>query len=797
MIRFVTKCVRQKKFNNKINSPKEKYMKLTSQTEVEIIQVVQNLKNEVSLIQGKKTYARVYPSYRPTIKPRHETVDATLIAINGKTLNPPLKLETPLTIERSESVNRDYQRHHWDSSFNFDLTQFIINAKADSRINSVEMKYGDNTLTLPIKNDASCIAIKKSDQLTVTALILEYWHEESESYVSPEPVEVDSIRQFIESTFPIMKLIWKTITVRATDEFRSLAKTSNRQDEQPEIASRELRELLLQTLVHRNMDTLFRKPYKRRGLSRKVAWENNNDHLSLYLAVYADPSDRLGGAATDSPTQPLHNIVAAAAVDNNGQLGAHELAHLLGRTHPGVPDRNRHGPFIGQRQIDPAFSGKTNEQGFLSFNSASDCIGLQIDDGLKNPKVLENNRWFDLMTYRDPQWISRHTFLALMERIEKLSVRENFPIKKKSCWLLIGEYDLNRKTGNILYAFPTSYFVKSVDPNPTRKKITLEANLFTLDASDNRVSVTAPIQAEVFYREINETDTARKPKTDMPGFGIYQAMIDIKDEEFIDKVEMKIFNQLVDVYGGLQSQQIVHYQQIVSDTETLWKGLDKNKKTGVFNNGIEAQGPQNNRKKIAFVYNIIKDEYAIHYNWANKSENKSFDDKSSGKKSPKESQANISSKIITVFQCRNKHAESGKQPCWETVLVTTRQKGKAWISPTFVHRDGRDDVPNFDNNALQDLMTNVDDRPLEMRREDSIEIRVLFSSGFSYDILNPITLYADVVFSRKRLESLQERRCRLRDRQQRVKERNPNGRYRPMYPQSDDEIQKNANKYCD
>jgi hypothetical protein len=758
---------------------------------VEIIQVIQNLNNEVPLIRGKKTYARVYLDYKKTNQPSPQQILATITEINGQLLSSPIPLIKPVIFDTNVAADITYQRHNWNASLNFDLTEFLNNLQKVSSIKNLGIKIGNSTplLTFPVTDDDKGISIEEPSNLAVTALILEYWDADSESYIRPEAVEVDSIRRFVEAAFPVVKLEWKTIFVRATDEFRSLNKTSNRQDKRQEVASRELRELLLQTMIHRNLDTLYRGKYKLESNEREVSWENTNNHLSLYLAVFADPSDRLGGAAVDSPKQPLHNVVAAAAVDLNGQLGAHELAHLLGRTHPGIPDRKRHGRYIGQSQIDPKFHHKTNEQGFLSFNAdQKKYIGLHVENQFGEPKIYEDNRWFDLMTYRDPQWVSKHTYCQLLQRINDLADSSKFERLKHSCWVVFGEYDLDRKTGNILYVLPSSYFIKDAGNPESNPHISIDLTLVDKDGAPMNEEGNINIKSLVLYRDSNDPDDQEPQRTDMPAFGIFQAIIkiennpeDIRKRAFINKVDLKILDNIVDTYNGLKPEYMSRYLDIVAKTENEWEVLNKNKNTNIVENGIEAQGPKNNRKKIAFVYNVIRDEYAIRYNWANQ-QTPTSSKALGGRKTDK-----IDNKLITVFQCRNVTTDrpntknDTSKECWETVLITTRQKGKVWVSPKFVYRESRKDTPRFINSALNDLMMDEDKRPLRDRLKDSIEIRVLFSSGFSYDILNSITLYANLVFPKKSMESLEERRARLKTREERSRERNPHGNYRPMY----------------
>jgi hypothetical protein len=498
-------------------------------------------------------------------------------------------------------------------------------------------------------------------------------------------------------------------------------------------------------VLHRNQDLFF----------ESIAGEDENeddrsDLRTLYLGVFADPSGRLGGAAADSPDFKAHNIVGVTVADSSGQTGCHELAHMLGRKHPGVPLRQTYGPQIGQRPEDD--EADVPEFGFLS-KRADRAIGLNCDPRSASPRVYEHNYWFDLMTYRYPQWISNYTYSGLLERINHLFV--NFEKSAyeapADAWTVIGEYDLDRKNGKILYVLPTRYKTEILDDSKIKiiGRDFADKELFTIN---------------VQHREPQERD--------MPPFGIFQATI-LSDKN-LKEIELKISETPVDKYSAVNSENpgnSVKMAQLHSKYAEYFKNPGSAGKDGVIENGRQHLRERNKDEAgtidrlVVFYYSVVRDAYYLRYDWGD-----------------------IDVQITTTIKCKNP-----KNRHWETVLVTSRQKGLVWVSPNFIEQhfdeDRKDEVNR--NDSPQSFVPRRS-RPIADRKKDKLTYKIMVTAGFEkQEFLPPPEQKPFIQFPRSALRSLDERDKHLESlgnagKVERVKARiNRSGNFRPLSEQKE------------
>ena len=700
---------------------------------IEVIQSIQDIDNTVVLIKRKKTYARVYIGIIESDLEQEYVVSGKLKFSQADERSDPGHEESinAITLKTNESQNLDKQRLSWDLSLNFEITDAIKYVDAALSLELVKIKLnsptsGESRTVVPI-GEKDCeipnTQIFGSSRLYCTALVFRYWDTGIQQYVEPAPERVDLIRQFVVSSFPFAEsfIEWNTVHVMAIDEFRALNKVGDYREDQNEEVSKELRELLLQTILHRNQD-----------LSADGA-DSCRDIRTLYLGVFDDPSGRLGGAAIDSPAFAAHNIVGVTVADLNGQTGAHELAHMLGRKHPGVPDRKRFGPQIGQHKEDK--SAEVPEHGFLS-NKKDRCIGLHRDPRSTDPKIYEYNLWFDLMTYRLPQWISRYTYEGIRDRLGKLFSNTNkssFKVKSEYNWLVIGEYDLGRNTGKILYVLPTSYKVSEIEDSQIRIKCNYKNDT----------------TKEVYVQHRLDT------QQDMPAFGIFQANI---FTENLKDIVLRIEDSDVDKYAMLEEPLSTELSGLGDRFDDILDNPGGNsKKPTSIENGW--QYLEDTSTLMVFTYSVEDDEYWLRFKW------KKF---------------NI--QVVTTIQCKKPLEKS----CWETVLVTTRRKGKAWISPTFVEKyyssddliDGKCNTPPYSFGVKNY-------RPVRDRANDKLTFRVVIVAGFEKFPSSIHTVSPFIEFPRMGLRNKAERDAYIRnlsqDEQERYKKQpNRPGRFRSL-----------------
>lgn len=410
---------------------------------IEIVQAIQNAENEVLLIAGKRTFARVYLQQTdPSIK-THITGTLTVGSPGPGASEIKSTGSVPLCGLSYPSV--DSQRLHWSQSLNFELPAQVLKGTVTVTLTRLtDLRDGtDLSFDVDAERQGASVDVTFEDapELRCKCIAIRYVDPTTGEPLEPLPEELDSIRTFAGTAFPIAKLHWSSVSVEAASAFQRLIDV-----EQPTLDR--------QAHVHLALSVLFRQLL---AIRNQDLWSNDGreELRTLYLAVLSDPTGDFGGAAMDAPDHPAPHTVAVASLDATGELGAHELAHALGRKHPGHPRLERHGPEIGQRREDKKYPYK---YGFISApqNQKSAHLGLDFRIRGGTPRVLRSNRWFDLMTYRSPKWISCYTYAGIFERLRKQQEAE-FEVESESSWTVVGEYDSHRVTGKIWYVLPARY----------------------------------------------------------------------------------------------------------------------------------------------------------------------------------------------------------------------------------------------------------------------------------------------------------------------------------------------------
>ena len=766
------------------------------QYHLEISQSVQDMENSIPLIRGKRAYARAYFDhdqveglakgvYRAHL---HLTSpEATFISL------------TSLSLDSEIPVSSDRQRLNWDLSFNFNFEFYpdwenVPDEIATGTLELIPDSDG-GPIELEADDDSKNFSVEASPDLKVTCLLLRYWSAEAGDYVMPDPVQVDTIRDFVVSAFPVAEknLEWNTITVQATNDFQALSKLTKAGPEAEETASLAIRDLLLQTTVHRNMDA-----YKNPNTDTRKDWENNHDIRTIYLAVFDDPSEQLGGAAADSPTFPVHNVAGAAVVDLNGQIGAHELAHILGRQHPGVPRRIKYGPYLGQRMEDEEPKNKSEANGkeymgFLNVESAT-AQGLHISQKLKAPRIYEPNLYFDLMTYREPQWLSDYSYLGIKERLGKLyeEAKKAVYTTDGETWVVIGDYDLNRQIGRILFVLPTLYKgldlqLREYEEIEESNKPTLPDQLDAYDKIKDQLEIKLLCSLEgleedvehiVYHRLPDNRNETGDKRLDMPNFGIFQATIETGQ---LEKIKLQVAGNIVDVFEGDIPGRASKYLNLL---DALVVSLQEDTE-GEQQEVIRIEDPdrymKTHEKRSLFYYDVIEDEYYLRFNWLAKFE---------GDESYEERRNKLlDSKIISAIQCKRPKIEQSDADEWVTVVVNNQRKGNVWISPDLVNREEYSTDSDFRGKVFYSLLSKKA-RSLKSISKDSIEFRILFSAGFDKAIIPPVTTTAKIRFPNEFLQNQQDRSANqnyLDGIDQSLKDpplqglKNRSGKYRFMY----------------
>lgn len=401
----------------------------------------------IPLITGKRTFARMYfdgvPAERAVrlegaLVAAHTDADGNRV-VNRVSCMDPLDYRTPDPVALME------QRQNWDRSLNFELPPASIAqpGNLEIRLEALSDTLSGTSVTPGGRHDAT-VELQQVAPLVCRALAIDYRDQETGEYVGPSHEEVDVVRRYVERAFPVASLNWSSARIEADHRFTSLRAVREYRRSDDEAASRMLSILLTQVLAHRNQEI---------GAGR--------DANTLYIGLISDPNGRFGGVAMDSPAFPTTHSVAISAVDTTGETAAHELAHLLGCHHPGIPDIYIHGHALGQFEVDRRAQKEMGSMGYLS--GQNDCshpetlhLGLDADPSSSRPRVLQHGRWFDLMTYRYPQWLSAYNYRKIFDRLKCIS-HLSLRCAESTNWTAICSYDLDRKQARFLHVLRTDH----------------------------------------------------------------------------------------------------------------------------------------------------------------------------------------------------------------------------------------------------------------------------------------------------------------------------------------------------
>jgi hypothetical protein len=398
---------------------------------IEVVQSIQNLGHTIPLLAYKQTMVRVY------VRPTHLGVD---MPITG-TLELRRGEEEEASEIRSESVfqlrsldigddDRSYldrQRRFVDRSLNFRLGPDQI------REGAVRLRLKQVAPTLHGDPGVSFqeveveVHFERGPVLRVRAVGLRVRDPRTGTLHAPKQSHFKALRSFLERAFPVSSIDWSEITVAAATGFEppysggqtSIANPGPVWQKKFDIACAHLMAIRAQDV------------------------DSGLDPRTHYYGMVYHPNDFFVGAVSNVPDSPRPDIIGIGPAEfEDGSYGAHELAHTLGRLHPGFCE--------GQSAEDTDFPA--SYRGRLSDSHEDDQHhGFDIGDSIDQPRVLPFDEYYDLMTYCHPLWVSAYSYKGMLQRLRE----EEKVVPEKGEYLqVIGLYDLEKIEGALSYVFP-------------------------------------------------------------------------------------------------------------------------------------------------------------------------------------------------------------------------------------------------------------------------------------------------------------------------------------------------------
>ncbi len=165
--------------------------------------------------------------------------------------------------------------------------------------------------------------------------------------------------------------------------------------------------------------TLAARVLLRLQLIRQADVNAGRDPRTHYYGLIADDSGFFRGRATRVAAIPDPTTVAMGpagrggfAWDTDGSYadwyGAHELGHTIGCRHPGHCSNQERDPLSSFPYANGQISD--SDEGCVGFDTGDPGLGLPM-------RALPHPENSDFMTYCEDQWVSRHTFDEIFDRL--------------------------------------------------------------------------------------------------------------------------------------------------------------------------------------------------------------------------------------------------------------------------------------------------------------------------------------------------------------------------------------------
>lgn len=365
---------------------------------VEVVQAIQNLANDVRLIAQKRTVVRIYVI--PDGLPRNVRVRAEIaVATTSGGPEKYIVSRNIVSLRFSGHPDVEAQRGDAEQSLNIELPPQHVGELHIRVKRIIPVAMGDD---VPINNPDHKVKVEfeAAPPLRIRVVGLRYTDNRLNPPASfaPDALHFDLLRSYLTRAYPVPGLDWSQIVVPIGSNV------------EPPFSDGTTDDPLWQTLAARVLLRL--------QLIRQADVNAGRDPRTHYYGLIADDSGFFRGRATQVAGAPDPATVAMGpagrsgfAWDSDGSYadwyGAHELGHTLGCRHPGHCNQGRDPlssfPYANGRISDAA-------EGCVGFDTGDPDLGLPM-------RALPHPDNSDFMTYCENQWVSRHTYDEIFDRL--------------------------------------------------------------------------------------------------------------------------------------------------------------------------------------------------------------------------------------------------------------------------------------------------------------------------------------------------------------------------------------------
>ncbi|HEY0405128.1 MAG TPA: hypothetical protein VGC89_05340 [Pyrinomonadaceae bacterium] len=358
--------------------------------DIEVTQVVQNLKHSVPLVANKPTVVRVYLS-RPTGSAINVRGEITVRKTAGGAAQIVPSLDTA-QIKPADNGQLKLKREDLRLSLNFLLPPAAIKA-GKIIVRLANLKNVKTGAPVNFTNAAKEVTVEfqTSAPLRVRLVRLRYQFGNPPVNQIATTRDVSLIKSWLRRAYPVSEVISSEVTVDAnlgppfdTDD------KNNCNDANAQISA------------IRNLDI-----------------SGGLDKRTHYYGLVSDGGGFMRGCANAIPAAPNPTAVASGPTgpfnfgwDNDGSYGdwytGHELGHTFGRKHIGSG--------CGETADDDQYpfpKGQLSDAGgdFVGFDIGDAALGVPM-------AALPGATWHDVMSYCEKQWMSSYTYAAILGRLQ-------------------------------------------------------------------------------------------------------------------------------------------------------------------------------------------------------------------------------------------------------------------------------------------------------------------------------------------------------------------------------------------
>jgi hypothetical protein len=381
---------------------------------MEITQAVQNLNNDVPLIAGKQTVARVYLRLQ---SPGAATaaiykVGGFLSAHRGGAVTPgpllsPGRLYSQNTITVDSSTDILAKRRDINASLNFDLppewteagdVQLVFRPEIEGSPSSPSSILCDGCDNLNEEGYPTVYRFRQTPPVRIRLVSVPYTV--GQTTFTPRADDFNMLVSWLRRAYPTSQVIWSQTTIGAL---------RGTPDQNPGFNASDVNARL--------------------ELLRQMEWFFVHPQTRYYGLVFDGTGVGggfmrgqavLGGAVGSGPTGPQ-----AQGWDNDGSYGdwygGHEIGHMYDRQHPGfftcsTVSQNRDDanyPYPNGLISGP-YRGAGPDPYYFGFDLGDNGIRTgALTNGISRG-VYDPTTWSDVMTYNCNQWISDYTYRGIL-----------------------------------------------------------------------------------------------------------------------------------------------------------------------------------------------------------------------------------------------------------------------------------------------------------------------------------------------------------------------------------------------